>query len=341
MRTTYRRRISRSIAGTCAAVVCLSLLSACGKSGPDSSDEVTIAKTSQNGLQLILVDIADQEGFFSKHGVHVKVVALNGDAAAIPALISGSVQFAVSTSTPFFAAVMKSDKIEAVAPLSAEPPEQIVLNKAQADKLGINAKTPVEQRIQALKGKHVAVQDVGGGLQYTLNAALTSSGVGTGETEVSAISPYSAMLAALHRNAIDAAAPAVPYGSQAVAQGDAIMLADIWAGDVPSIQELYFELLNVNREYATGHPKTVQNIKDALADAMSFIRKNPDGALKVAKKLLPNFSDAVLKEALDGGNPYPTTTEITAKDFTKLADFAKASGVDPSGVTYDKSVWKG
>jgi NitT/TauT family transport system substrate-binding protein len=317
-------------------------LASCGHSGSsDAGQQITLAKTSQNSLQLILVDIANQEGFFSKHGVQVKVVSVNGDAAAIPALVSGSVQFAVSTSTPLFAAEKKSNKIEAVAPLCAEPPSQIVIAKDVAKQLGITDNTPVEQRIQALKGKHLAIRDVGGGEQYTLNATLSANGLNPADVHVSAIGAPTAILAALGRNKIDAAAPAVPYGFQAVTQGDAVMLADIWSGDVPSIGKLDFELLNVNRGYAKDHPDDVRGVQAALTDAMAYVRNNPGGALKVAKKLLPSFSDSVLKAALGNGNSFPENTDISQQDFQKLADFAKQSGVDPAGVTYAESVWKG
>lgn len=324
-----------------ASVAFGSLLTACGSSSGSSGQSVTLAKTSENGLQLILVDIANQEGLFAKHGVRVKVVALHGDAASIPALTSGSVQFAVSTSTPFFAAAKKSKKIQVIAPISAEPPAQVVMGKAAAARLGITQQMPVPKRMQTLRQKHIAVLDVGGGLQYTLNAALSVNGVNPNDVHVSGISPYPAMLAALRRGAIDAAAPAVPYGYQAVAEGDGVMLADIWSGEVPSIRNLYFELVDVNRDYATAHPQTVRNVRAALADAMTFIRSNPQGALAVAKKLPPSFSDDVLRKSITGPGQFPSSTDITQQDFQTLANFASQSGVDPAGVTYGDSVWKG
>lgn len=344
-----RNTYGRFWALSAVCVVTLSVLTACGGSGASGNSNspssvpmahVTLAKTSQSGLQLILVDIADKEGIFKKHNVAVDVVALNGDAGSIPALVSGSVQFAVSTATPFFAAAQKTDALQIVTPIGSEPPAQAVMNKVVAKRLGITDSTPIADKVKALKGLKVAVQDIGGGLQYTLNALLSGNGMVPKDVNLSAVSPYTTMLAALRKGDIDAAAPAVPYGYIAVEEGDAVMLADIWGGAVPSMANLDFSLLNVNRKYAKDHPDVVQAIKDSMQDAMDYIHSNPDGAFSVAKGLLPAISDGVLKKTVESKAGYPTTTKFTAENFKKIAAFAKSSGVDPTGIELDKVLWK-
>jgi NitT/TauT family transport system substrate-binding protein len=189
---------------------------------------VTVAKTS-TGVQLLLVDIASQMGFFAKHGVDAKITIVRGDAESIPALVSGSVQFSVMTSTPALVAMAKGGSLQMIASISTYP-EQIVMRKALADSLGITSSTPLVTKLQALRGRTVAILDVGGGLQYTLEAVLASNGIDPKSVSVVAMSPYTAQLAALQRGAVDVIAPAIPYGQVAVAGGYGVMIADVWGG---------------------------------------------------------------------------------------------------------------
>jgi NitT/TauT family transport system substrate-binding protein len=173
-------------------------------------EKVTLANTS-TGIQLVLPWIAQQKGFYARHGLDVTITQVNGDAGSIPALVSGSVQFAIMTATPALIANAKGGHIRIISPLSTYP-QQIVMRKELADKLGITAETPLAQKIAALRGRKVGILDVGGGLQYQLEALLSSNGINPSEVPVVGITPYSAELAALKRGAIDVIGPAVPFG---------------------------------------------------------------------------------------------------------------------------------
>ncbi|HVC59431.1 MAG TPA: ABC transporter substrate-binding protein [Acetobacteraceae bacterium] len=298
---------------------------------------VSIADTSP-GLQLILPQIALKEGFFAKHGLAVTLTMVTGDAGSIPALVSGSVNFSIMTSTPALVAESKGGDLQIISSLSTYP-EQIVMGKALAARLGITAATPLAEKVKALRGQTVAVYDVGGGLQYQLEALVSSYGINPREVPVVGISPYTSQVVALARGAIGAIAPAVPFGQVAVEQGYGVMIADIWGGEVPSLRSTPFEVMSVERKWGKAHKATVEAVRAALGDAMTFLHAHPAKVVELAHELQPKISVAVQTAAIGTGAGYPTTTALTPEQFKAMQSFAGFSGAKTATVTYAQAVW--
>jgi ABC-type nitrate/sulfonate/bicarbonate transport system substrate-binding protein len=250
--------------------------------------------------------------------------------------VSNSVNFAAITATPLLVANTKGGNLQMISGLSTFP-AQIVMSKEQASKLGITSKTPIKQRVQALKGQSVGILEVGGGLQYTLETVLKSYGLSPTAASVVAVTPYPSMLSALSRNSITAATPSVPYGDQAVKQG-AVMIANVWGGDVPKIKTAPFEVVGVNKTWAAGHKTEVTEMRAALADAMKWIHANPKAAAELAHTALPAFSTSLLESSIGDGAGFSSTPTISEADFASLQSFSKVSGSDVDSVTFSSTV---
>jgi ABC-type nitrate/sulfonate/bicarbonate transport system substrate-binding protein len=300
-------------------------------------EQVTLANTS-TGVQLLLPYIAAQKGFFLKHGLDVTVTLVKGDAGSIPALVSGSVQFAIMTATPALIADSKGGHMRIITPLSTYP-QQIVMRKAFADKLGITAATPLAIKLHALIGRQVGILDVGGGLQYQLEALLSSNGINPNQVPVVGITPYSAELAALKRGAIDVIGPSVPFGQTAVAEGFGVMIANIWGGEVPNLRGTPFELMSVTDAWGKAHPAAVEAMRAAIQDAMHFPPRDTAAAAALAFKRQPKIPLAIQTAAIGDGAGYPTTNTITEAQFAAMQDFAKLSGAKTASVMYAQAVW--
>ena len=299
---------------------------------------VSIADTSP-GLQLLVPQIAVDQGFFAKHGLAVTLTMVTGDAGSIPALVSGSVNFSIMTSTPALVAEARGGDLQIISPLSTYP-EQIVMGKPLATKLGITEQTPLADKVKALKGQTVAVYDVGGGLQYQLEALVSAYGIKPNDVPVVGISPYTSQIVALRRGAIAAIAPAVPFGQVAVADGDGVMIANIWGGEVPSLRDTPFEVMSVERKWGKAHPQIVEAVRAALGDAMNFLHAHPAAVVALAHKLQPKISVVIQTAAIGTGAGFPTNTAITPRQFKAMQSFAGFSGAKTASVTYEQAVWK-
>lgn len=322
-----------------AALVSGSVLVACGSSASTSSAtsttagaakliSVTLARTNTNSLQLLALNVAQEQGYFQKNGIDAKIIVVNGDAASIPALVSGSVQFAVTTATPLLTAVSKGAEIQAITALS-NPPEQIVMSAAAAKAAGITNSSPIKKRVEALAGKTVAVLDVGGGLQYTLDAVLQTYGVAIDAVPVIGITPYSSELAALKSGAISVIAPSVPYGNQAVHTNGAVMIADVWGGQVPGMSTTPFEVLDVQKSWASAHQAAVKAVRTAIGEALNYIHSNPQGTIAIAEQISGSvIAPSVIQAAVGNGAGFASNTTISSSEFSGMTSFAKLSGAN-------------
>jgi sulfonate transport system substrate-binding protein len=299
--------------------------------------QVTIAVTTTN-VQLLLPQIAQKQGFFAQHGIAATLTLVKGDAVSVPALVSRSVQFGVMTATPLLVADAKGTQLRIISPLSTYP-QQIVMRTALAKKLGITAATPLATKVAALKGHTVAVMDVGGGLQYQLEALLISHGIAPGAVPVIGMAPYSAELTALQRGAVDVIAPAVPFGQLAVSKGYGVMIANIWGGEVPQLRGTPFEVMAVNQEWAAAHVQTVLAVQAALQEAMDYLHAHLAASAALAHELQPYVAADVQTAAVGNGAGFPTGTGITRPQFAAMQSFAKLSGAHTAAVTYAQAVW--
>lgn len=305
---------------------------------PKALESITIAQPS-HGLHILPLDVAVAKNFFQKEGITVKIVQVNGDAAAIPALISGSVQIAQDTSTPVLIADSKSPQLQMIADM-AGPPAQIVMRKDVAQKAGITASSSLSKKVHALSGMTVAVNDIGGGLQYVLNGVLFKYGVDPSSVHIVAISPYTAALAALKSGRIDAIAPVSPYGSSAVQDGYGVNIADVFGGDVSDISSIPYSVLDANASWLKTHAAEANAVRKAIDDALKYIKSNPAGAAAVAKVNLPTLSTAVLEKSIKAG-AYPADINFSKSEFDLAANFAGQSNPDAGGVSYKVGVWTG
>jgi NitT/TauT family transport system substrate-binding protein len=289
-------------------------------------------------LQTLPLALAQSLGYFKQNGLNVAVTTVSSGAAIVAALQSNSVQFASATATPVLAADAQGGSLQMLSSLSTYP-EQIVLSTAEAKKLHITAKTPLKQRLRALKGLNVAVTSPGGGLQYTLDYAIHYAGLSNSDVNVVGITPYTAELSALKANQVPAIAPSAPWGALAQADGDGIVIADIWGGQVPTLPSSDpFQVLAVNKSWASTHSAQLAEMRTALQQAYSYIRENPQKATAAARKLVPGFSLALMRAAIGTGTSFPNSPTITRAQLAKIIRFSKAAGVNVGNPSYAQVV---
>jgi NitT/TauT family transport system substrate-binding protein len=347
LRKPQASKTRRTVLGAIPMLLAGGMLAACGSStsptpaapGETSREtlKVTIARPS-DGFHTLIADIAMKKGYFKDEGFDVTMPTLGGDAGVVPAITSGSVQFGITTATPFLVAKKKGANMQMISPLATYP-EQLVLRADIAKSLGITDSTDLATKVAALKGRKIGVASLGGGLMYQLQAVLRTYNVDPKSMKMVAIKPYPAMIAALKRGDVEAIAPAAPYGTWAVDDKLGVMIADVNRGEVPSLREGVFEVMNVNSKWVKDHPDAVDRMRAALQKAMDYLHSDPKGAAAIEGAILSGIDISIIESSLGDGTGFPTTSSLTKEAFDGIQKFNEISGEDTKSVTFEDAVW--
>src|SRR5687768_5972592 len=96
---------------------------------------VTLPVIGMNFLPLLF---AADKGHFAKEGLEVEIIPTSGDGPDVDALIAGSVQFTVSTPNRLLTSHEQGKPLMALMNLANRNAIDCVINKATAERLGIN-----------------------------------------------------------------------------------------------------------------------------------------------------------------------------------------------------------
>lgn len=240
--------------------------------------------------------IAHDAGFYAKEGLKVEDRNLAG-VASTNAVIAGSADFTVGTGATFLRAIANGQKLLAIGTMVNRPMVEIVLRKDVADAAGITEKTPLAERIKVLKGKTIAIQGVGSIIHAMQRLVARRAGYDPdNDMRIAPMDPP-AMLPALKAKQIDGFATSLPYTTQAVVSGDAIMLVSGPAGDLPEFIPFDYVVLYTRPEVCEKQPIKCEKMARASKAATDFIINKPNEALALMKKRFDKIDPKVLDAA--------------------------------------------
>jgi ABC-type nitrate/sulfonate/bicarbonate transport system substrate-binding protein len=251
--------------------------------------------------------IAEDAGFYKKEGLKVSTRTLVG-VGSPNAVIAGSADFTIGTGPVFLRAAAAGQRMFAIANLIDRPLVELVLRKDVADAAGITEKTSVADRAKVLKGKTIAIQGVGS-IVHAWERFVASRGGLDIEKDVR-IAPMDppGMLAAMETKSVDGFATSLPFTTESVVKGKAIMLAS-GARDAPDLLPFAYGLLYTRADMCTKQRDKCVRMTNALAAANRFILEKPDEALELLKKRFDKMDQEVLAAA------WKTVSQAHAKDM--------------------------
>jgi NitT/TauT family transport system substrate-binding protein len=240
---------------------------------------------------------------------------------------SGAVDFTENTAPTVAAADHNGSHLSVIATFSY-PPGEIILSKAAAAKAHITASSPMADKVRALKGQTLAVEDVGGGLQYQIDDLLQKYGVPTNSVNVVGISSFTSQLTSLQRGVIDGASIIPPFGNTAILQQGAVPVGNIWGGDVPQLSKTPYEVIDGSTSYIKAHPAIAEKVQKAFALALAWMHKQTAQVAKINEQALGgSFSAAAVEAGVGTGAGWPTSPKLIKADYDNVIAFMKVSGL--------------
>ncbi|MEO7717986.1 MAG: ABC transporter substrate-binding protein [Capsulimonas sp.] len=211
-------------------------------------------------------DIADQQGFFKKHNVNVKLVWFPNYTDSLNALAAEKVDANCQTWSDTMGPLAQGQALKAV-----------LINDNSAGNDAVVAKAGITS-IKDLKGKKVATE-LGTVEQFLLDQALAANGMTEKDIQYVNIKVQDCP-AAMLSGKIDACAVWEPNKSQLLKSfpGSTVIF------DSKQLSGLIPDLLVFQSKVVSARPADIQNIVDAWYDALDWWRAHPVDAVKIMAK---------------------------------------------------------
>jgi len=261
----------------------------------DSQEMDAIIALPAQTLTFSSAFIAEDAGLYKKEGLKVSHRFLVG-VASPNAVIAGSADFTIGTGPVFLRAAAQGQRMLAIANLLDKPLVEMVLRKDVADAARITADMTVAERAKVLRGRTVGIQGVGSIVHAWERLVVNRAGLDVEKDVRIAPMDPPAMLPALENKAIDGYATSLPFTTQAVVKGSAVMLASA-ASDAPDLLPFAYGLVYARPDTCAKAREKCLRVVRALAAANRFILERPNEAIEILRKRFDKMDPAVLAAA--------------------------------------------
>ena len=245
--------------------------------------DVTITMSS-NSFSIAVLRIAEQRGFYAKHGLNVRLVVSDSASAAFAAMISGSAQLCSAGILEAVAAITRGQDVFAVSNIYRGTSCMIVLAKNIAEKSGVKPDAPVTERLKVLDGLTFAGPSPTSG--FTTSADLSVRSVG-GKMKITHMA-QPAMAAALESGAVQVMAAGTPFWAPPVTRGFGVAWIRVSAGELPEefVPSTSGTLL-MTKAYARANPDVIKGIQDVAQEVATTSPRTRRACSRTSRRSIP------------------------------------------------------
>jgi len=156
---------------------------------------------------------------------------------------------------------------------------------------------PLVERAKRLKGTTIAIQGVGSIVHAWERVVAVRGGLDPeADVRIAPMDPP-AMLAALETKAVDGFTTSMPFTTQAIMRGSAVMFASAARGDAPDLLPFAYGLVETKPDTCQANREKCVRVVRALAAANQLIREKPDEALVLLRGRFKEMDPALLEGA--------------------------------------------
>lgn len=282
-----------------AALAAVTILAVAAPIAPPAAaaDEQTTLAIPGITIGFITRYIADDEGMWKKQGLDVKVLDIAG-IGSMNAVISGSVDFSMSSGPSITRAWAKGQHLVALATAINQSDEDIVIRKEITDAAHFDPKAPLKERGKLLKGLTIAVGGIGAIPDVVLKVVQTQAGLSRDSVTATPMQPPEYM-AAFQRKAIDGFVSGPPFIQQAVVAGTGVVISDSAKGEPVEYSPQSAGLLLTRGDFCAGHRSVCEKMVHGIVEAAKFLHEHRAESIAVAKKHFGAYSEEVLAQSID------------------------------------------
>ncbi|MCW2133756.1 ABC transporter substrate-binding protein [Arthrobacter sp. VKM Ac-2550] len=306
-----KRHFSKVLAG--GAIIALAL-TGCGSGSPSGSEAPEGSAGASGGLQDVTVGVLTiapsaamqygiDEGIFEKYGLNVELQTGQGGAAMLPAVSTGTMNFAVGNPLSVMTAVNKGLDMKIVSGYSNSKAEGEDINAVVT-----KADSGIED-FADLEGKTTAVNTLKTQGDLTIMESAAIDGGDPSALKFSEM-PFPDMEAQLERGNVDAIWIPEPFQSRALANENYKLVGYPNQKALPGLPTM---VTFTSGSYAEENPEIVADFKAAVTETLAAAEADPEGVRAVLPKFM-GMDEAVAKdlkmETFDGEVPTQVLSDM-------------------------------
>ncbi|OLN23009.1 hypothetical protein BTO30_06420 [Domibacillus antri] len=275
-------------------VLLLVFTTACSNSqSPDSAPDDKASADSDVPLNIGTLKIgaltnlyaAEKLGYFKEQGLKVTFTQMGGGAELLPAVSAGKIDITLSTPSPAIQANEKGFDFKMVMQ------NEVAAEQDKDSQALFVLKDSGIKSIKELKGKRIAVNNIGSQMWLSVAEVLDENGIDKNEVDFIEL-PFSNMEDSLSNKQVDAVFNVEPFTTKMNTNGafniisyaameslpkqplGAFWASEKWYKDNEETAEKFVEAMNKTNEYLAGHPdETKQFMADYTEIDLSLINK--------------------------------------------------------------------
>jgi NitT/TauT family transport system substrate-binding protein len=284
--------------------------------------------------------IAEDGGLMKDEGVDFQVVQVSGSGPAAAATLAGSLNFFVGVPFTAARAIMKGQKLATFAMVMTEYGSNIVVSKGVKDKYKLTAATPIEKRLDVLKGLKIAAWTPSSAPDLLLRFIAAKKGWNPErDFTLLPIGGSGPMLAAMEKKRIDAFSLSSPTADQAVQRYGAFMLYNAAIGEWKPLKGAPYIGLIGNTDWLKDHKNAAVAVYRALWRGMKMLHEEPVKAKALMRKRLHSFDATAFEAGYENNRKaIPTTPEVGQDKVEMMRDFVETLDHKPIGIPLQKLI---
>ena len=271
--------------------------------------------------------VANSQGEFAKHGVHIKLVQFNNGGGLMTAMASGDVEVGYVGITPVLSSIEKGVPVKVISAAQSEGSAIVVSPNS-----GISS-------VSDLQGKKIATPGEASIQHMLLSYYLNQSGMKIGDVKVSAMKVPS-MNDALKTHQIDGMITYEPYVSTAVADGNTLLAS---SSDI--LPKHPCCVVVASQDYLNRHPNETKALLNIHANETKYINdKIADGNTQEIVDHLPDdiiTNKNVEKDSIESFPLISGLNESFKKDVMDFMNLEVQLGVLKKPLTQEQIFWDG
>ncbi|MBI3967549.1 MAG: ABC transporter substrate-binding protein [Chloroflexi bacterium] len=305
---------------------------------PTTKTKLTFVYPSDS-LVYAAVFIANAKGYLADEGFELEMIKTGGGAKVISALVGGSAQLGITEYGDVFGAAEQKQPVLGFAATTIESPQAIVVKKKMLQERGVDASSPLDKKLAALKGMKIAITTPGSGTDSVARFALRKANLDP-ERDATIVNSGSApnILAAFINGQVDAFSQVSPTIELGVARGDGVVFIDTRAGELADLRGRISFAVMATKDYAEKNPEIVARFTKAIWRSLKLIHENlADAKETVRPLLLGEGMDQKLYDEMWSTNlkTFPKTPEMGNKEVMINRDFRDVVIGKKSDTPYD------